>query len=144
MSAHMIPGRRSTARAHARALAPVLCGLAVLLAVGPVALALSDHGARARPEATSSLRDIARAAGCVLSEFDADPRSNPPVSGRVDERVTAHDGSYVGRRSPPVLATTHVLLHGRVVIQYRPGLPRADVSALLRLVRRDPTTVLLF
>jgi hypothetical protein len=51
------------------------------------------------------------------------------VSGPVDERISTSDGSFVGRRPPSVLAATHALLHGRVVL-YRPGLPAAEVTAL--------------
>jgi len=66
------------------------------------------------------------------------------VSGRVDERIHANDGSYVGRRPPTTLASVHALLHGRVVLQYRPDLPAAQVRTLDRLVRRTPTRTLLF
>jgi hypothetical protein len=58
--------------------------------------------------------------------------------------VTAADGSYVGRRWPSTLASTHALLHGRVLVQYEPRLPAAQVAALDRIVRRDPDGVLLF
>jgi hypothetical protein len=91
-----------------------------------------------------SLGEIARAAGCRLSEFDGDPGSNPPVSGRVDERVSAEDGSYAARRPPSALAAMHALFHGRVLIQYQPTLPAAQIRALDRSVRRAPAKVLLF
>jgi hypothetical protein len=39
---------------------------------------------------------------------------------------------------------THALLHGRVVVQYRPDLPTAEIGRLDRLVRRDSVGVLLF
>ena len=61
-----------------------------------------------------------------LTEYEADPHSNPPVSGRVDERISANDGSYVGRRPPTTLASLHALLHGRIVLQY----DRKDYSSL--------------
>jgi Protein of unknown function (DUF3105) len=140
----MFRGRFSTA-ADGRAIWPVLCALIVLLAVGPVGMALSNRRP-ARPAASApvSLNEIARRAGCELTEFDSDPRSNPPVSGRVDERVFAHDGSYVGRRAPSTLAATHALLHGRVVVQYRPDLPATEIGRLDRLVRHDPAGALLF
>jgi hypothetical protein len=134
----------STAGATGRAPLPVLCALVALLALAPVGVALSHDRARPAPTAVAPLDDIARAAGCRLSEFDADPRSNPPVSGRVDERAVAKDGSYVGRRAPSARAATHALLHGRVVLQYRPDLPPAQVGRLDRLVRRDPGGALLF
>jgi hypothetical protein len=122
----------------------VFAVLALLLAAGPIGLAVS-HPKRASARTLSrSLDEIARDAGCRLAEYDADPRSNPPVSGRVDERVYADDGSYVGRRPPSTLASVHALLHGRVVLQYRPDLPAAQVGALDRLVRRTPSRTLLF
>jgi hypothetical protein len=43
-----------------------------------------------------------------------------------------------------VPAATHALLHGRVVVQYRPDLPAAQVRELDRLIRRDATRALLF
>ena len=134
----------ASARARTRAALPVLAALAVLLAVGPIGLVLSDKPRARASAATVSMGDIARQAGCDLREFDRDPRSNPPVSGRVDERSFAADGSYVGRAAPSAPAAVHALLHGRVVIQYRPGLAAAQVGRLDRLVRRDPSSVLLF
>jgi hypothetical protein len=66
------------------------------------------------------------------------------VSGRVSEHLTAPDGSYVGRRSPSTLAAVHALLHGRVVMEYRPDLPIVQVAWLDRFVRREPAGALLF
>jgi hypothetical protein len=122
----------------------VLAALALLLVAGPVGLALSRPNKVVARTPTRPLGEIAREAGCRLTEYDADPHSNPPVSGRVDEIIYADDGSYVGRRSPSTLASVHALLHGRVVVQYRPGLPAAQVGALDRLVRRAPSHTLLF
>jgi uncharacterized protein DUF3105 len=145
----MICGRMRALRqicscpARGRAPFPVLVALLALLAVAPVGLALST--ATSVPKAGALLlSDIARNAGCALSEFDADPHSNPPVSGRVDERVTANDGSYVGRRPPSALASTHSLLHGRVLVQYQPQLPTVQLKALDDQIRADPDHVLLF
>jgi hypothetical protein len=122
---------------------PVLAALVALVAVAPVGLALS--AAKSVPKAGAPLlSDIARNAGCVLREFDTDPHSNPPVSGDVDERVTAADGSYVGRRSPSALASMHSLLHGRVLIQYQPQLPAGELKALDEQIRDDADHVLLF
>jgi hypothetical protein len=122
----------------------VLAALALLLAAAPLALALAGGGPDRAPATTTSLSDIAAGAGCRLTEYDADPRSNPPVSGRVDERISAADGSYVGRRAPSEQAAVHALLHGRVVIQYRRDLPAAQVAMLDRLVRAAPARALLF
>ena len=122
----------------------MLAVLALLLAGGPIGLAVSQPK-RASPHTGSrSLNEIARDAGCRFAEYDADPHSNPPVSGRVNERINANDGSYVRRRPPSRLASVHALLHGRVILQYRPDLPAAEVGALDRLVRRTPARTLLF
>jgi hypothetical protein len=124
---------------------PVVALLVVLVVTGPVLLALTDRGAP--PPAAGHpvpLEQLVRWAGCELTEFDADPESNPPVSGRVDERVTAEDGSYVGRTAPSTLAATHALLHGRVLVQYRPELSRSHLGRLDRFVRREPAGALVF
>jgi Protein of unknown function (DUF3105) len=123
---------------------PVVGALVALLAVAPVRLAMSEGGRPVSSAAVTTLGDVARQAGCQLHEYDHDPGSNPPVTGRVDERISARDGSYVGRRAPSALAATHALLHGRVVIQYRAELPRDQVGELDRLVGTRPTGALLF
>lgn len=116
---------------------------AALAAPVPAWLALRPVGEAARPT-DGTLADIASAAGCRLTELVQARVTNPPVTGRVDERVTAQDGSYVGRPSPSTLASTHALLHGRVLLQYQPELPAAQVASLQRFVLRDPEKVLLF
>ena len=117
--------------------------LALLLAAGTVGLALSrDHPRAPRPGNT--LGDVARKAGCRLQEYENSRVTNPPVSGRRVERAIATDGSYIGRSTPSIHATTHSLLHGRVLIQYRPGLPEPDVRALAQLVNDDPDRVVGF
>jgi hypothetical protein len=107
-------------------------------------LALSHPNRVSARTPTHTIDELARDAGCRLTEYDADPHSNPPVSGRVDERVYANDGSYVDRRPPTTLASVHALLHGRIVLQYRPDLSAAQVRALDRLVRGTPSRTLLF
>jgi hypothetical protein len=118
--------------------------LALLVAAGPIGLALSHPNRSSARTPTRTLHELAHDAGCRLIEYDADPSSNPPVSGRVDERIYANDGSYVGRRPPTKAASVHALLHGRVILQYRPDLPAGQVRALDRLVRRAPSRTLLF
>jgi hypothetical protein len=116
----------------------------VVLAAGAVAMLA---GAGRHGSASSSrvpLGDVARKAGCRVSEQDDAASSNPPTSGRFFERDRVADGSHAGRRPPSLAATIHALYHGRVLIQYRPGLPRRDVERLDRLVSSDPDKVLLF
>jgi Protein of unknown function (DUF3105) len=123
---------------------PILGILAVLLLVAPLLMAVTHSAKSAPAHSARPLEQVVRRADCRLSEFQGDPGSNPPVSGRVDERVTARDGSYVGRTAPSTLAATHALLHGRVVVQYRPSVSATEIERLDRLVRRDPTGALLF
>jgi len=121
----------------------IALGVAALAAPVPVGFAL--FGGEKQPVATgSTLADVAARAGCRLRQFDGQRITNPPVTGRVNERITAEDGSYVGRPSPSTLASVHALFHGRVVFQYSPALPARQVQALDWLVRRDPDQVLLF
>jgi Protein of unknown function (DUF3105) len=133
-----------SARRRPRPPVAVLVALGLLLAAGPAGLALSRPNRVSARTPARPLDAIAREAGCRLTEYDADPHSNPPVSGRVDERISADDGSYVGRRAPSSLASVHALLHGRVVLQYRPDLPAQQIGALDRLVRGTPSRTLLF
>ena len=122
---------------------PALLVFALLLAAGPIGLALSgDNFQRSKPGNT--LGDVARESGCRLQEFETARVTNPPVTGDLVERATATDGSHIGRSTPSLDATTHSLLHGRVLIQYRPGLPQPEVRALDRLVKDDPDRVVGF
>jgi hypothetical protein len=122
---------------------PALMVLLLFLAACPAGLALSRDNARATAPG-NTLRDIARKAGCRLEEYENARVTNPPVSGRLVERAIATDGSYIGRVTPTVDATTHSLLHGRVLMQYRPGLPNAELRALDQLVKDDPDRVVGF
>ena len=117
--------------------------LAVVLPAGPVGLALS-HDRPPAPRPGTTLAEVARNAGCRLWEYEDDRDRNPPVSGRIVERAVTTDGSHIGRDTPSIDATTHALLHGRVLIQYRPGLPQPEVRALDQLVNEDPDRVVGF
>jgi uncharacterized protein DUF3105 len=119
----------------------VLAVLALLLVAGPVGLAISRES-HAQPG--NALADVAREAGCQLHEYERGRTTNPPVTGRLVEREFVRDGSHIGERPPSVDATTHSLLHGRVLIQYRPGLPREQIHALDRFVKSDPDYVVGF
>jgi Protein of unknown function (DUF3105) len=122
-----------------------LVALALLLPVGPAALLLGAHDGATGAASGGSLASVARAAGCTVRDYEDDRvQVNPPVAGPFVERVRAADGSYVGRRPPSTLASLHALLHGRVLIQYRPDTDAREIRALDRLVRADPDRVLLF
>jgi hypothetical protein len=140
---HRPTGRVRAKQAWGRVPLPLMVVLALFLAAGPVGLALSRGDARATAPG-NTLRDIARTAGCRLQEYENARVTNPPVSGPLVERAIATDGSYIGRATPTVDATTHSLLHGRVLIQYQPGLPEPQVRALDQLVNDDPDRVVGF
>jgi hypothetical protein len=122
---------------------PVVAVLVLLLPIGPAGVMLGGREAR-QQRSEQSLSRIAAVAGCRLTEFGGDMDTNPPVTGRFVERIRAADGSYAHRRPPRLLATTHALLHGRVLLQYRPGLGSRELEALDGMVRKDSDKVLLF
>lgn len=69
--------------------------------------------------------------------------TNPPTNGPHHPQW-ASDGSYVGTATPATEMLVHALEHGRVEIQYRPGLPAEQLEQLVALYEEDPTHVLLF
>jgi Protein of unknown function (DUF3105) len=94
------------------------------------------------PPNITDLATAAKKAGCELKRFKATSRqhvtdihqkihysSNPPTSGS-HYQVPADDGAY--SKSPPVDQLVHNLEHGRIVIWFKPSLPRsarADLKA---------------
>jgi hypothetical protein len=122
-----------------------LIALAAVLAAGPLGLALLPGSGSARRAPDATLAQIARRAGCALTEFDTVQPSNPPIGGRVvNERVIAHDGSYIAKQPPSPRAALHALMHGRVLVQYRPGLPADQRHRLDGFARADPDRLLAF
>jgi hypothetical protein len=99
-------------------------------------------GGKVPPADITDLRTAAKKAGCELKSFKATSRehvtnihqkirysSNPPTSGS-HYQVPADDGAYA--KSPPVDQLVHNLEHGRIVIWFKPSLPksaRADLKA---------------
>jgi hypothetical protein len=122
---------------------PAMIVLALFLAGGPIGLVLTPGHTRATVPG-NTLADVARNSGCRLQEYENASATNPPVSGRLVERAVVTDGSHIGRGTPSIDATTHSLLHGRVLIQYQPGLPEPQVRALDQLVKDDPDRVVGF
>jgi len=129
---------------RARIPVPALVALGILLLLGPVAFAAGGGHHTAPAPAGPRLAQIARDAGCTLTEFQDGMKTNPPVTGRFVERARFADGSYAGRRPPSPDAAMHALLHGRVLLQYRPGTDHEAVRALDELTRHDSDRVLLF
>jgi hypothetical protein len=93
------------------------------------------------PPKETDLRKAARAAGCTLRSFTPTPNDrihvdgrvkyehNPPVFGQ-HSPTYAQDGNYVGVDQPATETVVHALEHGRVVLWYRPNLPRRRVQQL--------------
>jgi Protein of unknown function (DUF3105) len=124
---------------------PIVVTLTVLLLAGPIGLLVSGRERPAAAASRATLGEVAREAGCTLTDFgDGSTHSNPPVTGRFVERILAADGSYAGRRPPRPIGTMHALLHGRVLFQYRRDVRGAELRALDELTRRDSDRVLLF
>src|SRR5262245_66690733 len=100
--------------ARSRLPVPALVLVVVVLALGPVAFAAGGRGGAAQPApAGPPLAQIAKDAGCRLTEYEEGTRTNPPVTGTNVERARFTDGSYAGRRPPSLDASVHALLHGR-------------------------------
>lgn len=92
---------------------------------------------------TTDLSAAVRDAGCQLREYTPGPhdrdhvpdsqkvtyRTNPPSYG-AHSQAPSSDGDYVGQGSPPPGRAVHSLEHGRIEIQYRPGLPTPQVKQL--------------
>ncbi|MEA2664355.1 MAG: hypothetical protein QOI11_1299 [Candidatus Eremiobacteraeota bacterium] len=99
------------------------------------------HGVAIPKQTQTDLTAAAKAAGCTVRSFTpgANDRThtesrvsykqNPPVFGPHNP-VWAADGDYVDQGAPPTEKLVHPLEHGRVVIWYKPTLPRREISQL--------------
>jgi hypothetical protein len=123
---------------------------ALLLAAIAVAVVLvtggDEEGASAEvtlpARQETDLQAAVRAAGCEFREVRSQGQrhlepggtfdrynSNPPTSGPHDP-IQAEDGIYPPGQTPRKEAWVHTLEHGRIILQYRPGLPAARVQQL--------------
>jgi hypothetical protein len=115
----------------------VVLVVAVIAVIAVVALAGGDDTAN-----TSGLAADAKAAGCTFNSYKAEGRNhtsgkvtyktNPPTSGNHNP-VPAQDGIYAPGNEPAPENWVHSLEHGRVLFQYKPGTPAADVAKLRSL-----------
>ena len=113
-------------------------GLAVIAAIAVVALA----GGGDKGTSSGSLAADARAAGCTFKSYPSEGRNhttskvkyktNPPTSGSHNP-VPAQDGIYAPGNEPAPENWVHSLEHGRVLFQYKPGTPQADIAKLRKL-----------
>ena len=113
-------------------------GLAVIVAIAVVALA----GGGDKGTSSGSLAADARAAGCTFKSYPSEGRNhttskvkyktNPPTSGSHNP-VPAQDGIYAPGNEPAPENWVHSLEHVRVLFQYKPGTPQADIAKLRKL-----------
>ncbi len=163
--------REAAAAARKRRLGIVgatVLGVAALVAVG-IAVTAGDGGGKSsggKPTSSASIPPVAipaqktallsqaaKAAGCQVRSFpdygrnhvtgNVKYKTNPPTSG--DHAATpAQDGSYAGGPAPAPGNYVHALEHGRIEIQYKPGLPRRQIGQLETLFNERQQYVLLF
>ena len=137
--------------------------LAVAVAIPVVLLAGGGDGRRDEPaltgapipaQRTTDLEDAVRAAGAErishpyaegINEHTPEPveyATNPPTNGP-HAPVWTQDGMYAGLAAPPTEEVVHAQEHGRIVFQYRRGLPEAQLRQLVSLYEESPDHVLL-
>jgi hypothetical protein len=133
--------------------AGVALGLAAIVAVavaiaagggaskgpGPKASATSVPDVKPPAQKTSSLPAAAAAAKCTVSNPPSEGRThvttavkyrtNPPTSGNHNP-TPAQDGIYPPGQTPAAENLVHTLEHGRIEIQYRPGISRRIIGQL--------------
>jgi uncharacterized protein DUF3105 len=143
--------------------------LAALIAVAVVLLAgggggeasgseMLPDGGSVPDQRVTDLGAAVKAAGCRLESYTVkigassdvrhtqDPneripyQSNPPAGGK-HFQVPADDGAY--SEAPPDTALVHSLEHGRVVIWFKPGLPRDSRATLKALFDEDSYQMLI-
>jgi hypothetical protein len=115
-----------------------ILAIAVIAVIAVVALA----GGGDKKADTSNLAADAKAAGCTFNSYKSEGRNhttgkvkyktNPPTSGNHNP-TPAQDGIYAPGNEPPPENWVHSLEHGRILFQYKPGTPSADVATLQKL-----------
>jgi Protein of unknown function (DUF3105) len=101
----------------------------------------------------TDLQKAADAGNCELKSFKATSRehttdinervrykTNPPTAGK-HYQVPADDGAY--GQAPPDTAVVHASEHGRIIIWFKPSLPREQRADLKALFDDDPYQMLL-
>ena len=132
--------------------AAVLVGVVVATTGGKDGGGETDRAAVPIPDRKmTDLADAAKAADCELSNPPIEGsnhvttkvryKTNPPTSGdHVPPDQVASDGDYSDGVAPEPERYVHSLEHGRVIIQYRPGLPERRVSQLRTLFAESSET----
>jgi hypothetical protein len=98
------------------------------------------------PQQNTSLTASAAAAGCELRDFPnfgqqhvttkVAYKTNPPTSGPHNP-TPALDGSYEPGNPPSTEESVHALEHGRIDIQWKPGLLHREIGQLQTLTNEN-------
>lgn len=139
-------------------LAAVIAVAIVLLTGGggggntATAQVLPSGGKVPEPQVTD-LKTAAKAAGAKLISFPAQSRdhteslndkvkykTNPPTAGKHYFEPAA-DGAYA--KAPPDVQLVHTQEHGRIIIWFKPSLPKADRAGLKALFDQDADKMVL-
>lgn len=120
--------------------------LAVAAVAAVVVVATAGGGDSGGDGGSPDFAATAKAAGCTFTSPRAEGRdhtdgkvtykTNPPASG-AHNPVAAQDGVYAPGNEPEKENWVHALEHGRVLFQYRPGTPAADVAKLRALAEEE-------
>jgi hypothetical protein len=134
---------QAATRSAARKRRLQIVGAAVLLVVviAVIAVVALAGGGKDTPS-QAGLAAAAKSAGCTFNSYKSEGRThtsgkvkyktNPPTSGSHNP-VPAQDGIYAPGNEPAPENWVHSLEHGRVLFQYKPGTPSADVAKLRSL-----------
>ncbi len=117
-------------------------GVLVAIVAIAVVLVVALGGGDDSQGANADLSADARAAGCTFNSFKSYGRdhtngkvtykTNPPTSGPHNP-VPAQDGVYSAGNEPDKENWVHSLEHGRILFQYKPGTPAAEVARLQKI-----------
>jgi hypothetical protein len=137
-------------------LAIAIAGGAVFLLVNGGAGSAPSHQVASSlpPYRTHNLAAASRVAGAQEISYDYSYGIGNHVAGRVKYPTNpptngphffmpAADGSYIGKAMPTTEQVVHSLEHGRIVLQYAPGLSDEKLRTLRSLYAESPQHVLL-
>jgi hypothetical protein len=142
-----LAAEQAAMRAHSRRRRLQVAGGALIAIAALAAIALvTMAGGEDSSSSGGDLAADARAAGCTFTSARSEGRghtdrkvtykTNPPTSGSHNP-VPAQDGVYAPGNEPAKENWVHSLEHGRVLFQYKPGTPAADVTKLRALAEEE-------
>jgi Protein of unknown function (DUF3105) len=144
IAAEQAATRSASRKRTLRIAGAAILGLVVIAVI--VVVATAGGGGSSGGGDSSALAADARAAGCTFKSYPSEGRrhtsgkgkykTNPPTSGPHNP-VPAPDGIYAPGNEPAPENAVHSLEHGRVLFEYKPGTPTADVDKLRSLAESE-------